>query len=61
MTEITAARAVFLAFFAALITLVYCLPRDYVLRGARDRRWWRDLRLWALVLVLIHAYVYWRF
>ncbi len=60
MTEIGWARTLFLVFFLLILVGVYLLPADYVFRGAPDRARWRDLRLWALALVIIHAFVYWR-
>jgi hypothetical protein len=59
MSEIAAARVLFLLFFGLIIVLVFLLPREYIFRGAPDRSRWRDLRYWTLGLVLIHAYVYW--
>lgn len=55
------ARTIFVSFFLLLLVGVFSLRRDYVFKGAPDRRLWRDLRLWAFVLVLVHVYVYWRF
>ena len=55
------AKTVFLAFFAVLVVAVFTLPRSYIYRGAPSRALWRDLRIWALLLVLLHAWVYWRF
>jgi hypothetical protein len=59
MDEITWARCLFLGFFGLLLAGVLWLPKEYIFRGAPDRARWRDLRLWAIVLVLIHIYVYW--
>jgi len=61
MNELSVARWIFLAFFGALLAGVWLLPRGYVLRGAPDRRAWRDLRLWTVALVAAHAVVYWCF
>ncbi len=55
------AKAVFLGLFLALAIVVMALPRSVVYRGASSRARWRDLRLWALLLIAVHAYVYWRF
>ena len=55
------AKSIFLGFFLLLIVAVYSLRPDYIYRGAPSRSRWRDLRLWALILVLLHAYVYWQF
>lgn len=59
MNEIIFARWLFIGFFLLLLLGVFLLPKDYIYRGACDRRLWRDLRLWAVVLVAIHVYVYW--
>ena len=55
------AKTIFLGFFLLLIVGVYSLPRNYIFRGSPTQSRWRDLRLWALLLVLLHAYVYWKF
>ena len=58
MDQTTVARGVFLAFFVLLLVLVLLLPKEYIFRGAPDHALWRDLRLWAVILVLIHVCVY---
>ena len=50
-----------MGFFLLLTVGVCSLREDYVFKGAPSRNRWRDLRLWALFLVLIHVYVYWTF
>jgi len=42
------ARWIFLALFMAIGVLVCLISSDYVFEGVAERRWWRDLRLWAL-------------
>jgi hypothetical protein len=37
---------------------VWVLRRDFVFRGAPDRHWWRDLRIWATVVVLPYIAIY---
>ena len=37
---------------------VWCLPRAFVYRGAPDNRWWRDLRIWATVVLLPYIGIY---
>ncbi len=58
MTELALARALFHGFFVLLLTGVFLLPREYIFRGAPDASSWRDLRFWALFLVLIHTLAY---
>ena len=60
-TQILIAKTVFLGFFGLLLVGVFLLPRSYIYRGAPSQARWRDLRLWALALVLLHAYVYWQY
>ena len=55
------AKTIFMGFFLLLIVGVFSLRQDYIFRGAPSRSRWRDLRFWALFLVLVHAYVYWQF
>ena len=55
------AKTVFMSFFLLLIVGVFSLRTDYIFKGAPSRSRWRDLRLWALFLVLVHVYVYWQF
>lgn len=59
MTEIGWAKLVYTALFAALILAAYTFSRENIYRGAPDAAAWRDLRLWAVALVLLHAVVYW--
>lgn len=46
------------AAFAVLLVLVWCVPRTSVLAGAPDRAPWRDLRIWATVLVCVQLLIY---
>lgn len=61
MTEIFTARIIFQAFFGLIVVGVLLQPRAYVYEGAPSQALWRDLRIWAMLLVLIHAIVYWVF
>ena len=47
--SIGAARNVFLVLFILIGILVLLIPNDYVYRGIEKRRWWLNLKLWALV------------
>ena len=44
--------------FAAAVIWVWTLRREFVFRGASDDRWWRDLRIWATLVVIPYAAVY---
>lgn len=52
---------IFLGFFTLIGLAALLVPRDYIYRGAPDRRLWRDLRWWAAGLVAVHIAVYWYF
>ena len=52
------ATACVLGLYGATIAWVWTLRRDYVFRGAPDRRPWRDLRIWATVVVMPYVAVY---
>jgi hypothetical protein len=47
--SIGAAKNVFLALFVLIGILVLLIPNDYVYKGVDKRRWWLNLKLWALV------------
>ena len=52
------AMACAIGLFAAAAIWVWCLKREFVFRGAPDRRWWRDLRIWATIVLLPYIGVY---
>lgn len=37
---------------------VWTLRKEYILIGAPDRRWWRDLRIWATLLLIPYVSIY---
>ena len=47
--SIGAAKNVFLVLFILIGILVLLIPNDYVYKGIEKRRWWLNLKLWALV------------
>ncbi len=47
--SIGAAKNVFLVLFILIGILVLLIPNDYVFKGVEKRRWWLNLKLWALV------------
>ena len=44
--------------FAVLIALIWALPRASILKDAPDGAGWRDLRIWATVLVCFQLGIY---
>ena len=55
------AKIIGTAFFLAVIVWALLRPRAYIFRGAPDGKAWRDLRLWALIVLLAQVAVYIRF
>ena len=47
--SIGAAKNVFLVLFILIGILVLLIPNDYVYKGIEKRRWWLNLKLWAMV------------
>ena len=45
-------------FFLAIAVWAWRRPRSYIYRGAPDDRRWRDLRVWASVLMVIQVLIY---
>ncbi|UCF16967.1 MAG: hypothetical protein JSW59_05805 [Phycisphaerales bacterium] len=43
------AKNVFLMLFVLIGVAVLLIPNDYVYKGIDKRRWWLNLKLWALV------------
>ena len=57
--SVETAKWVFLLLFIGIEILVAMIPAEYVFEGARHRRWWYDLRLWAIgVLAFIFITYY---
>jgi len=56
-----ASKNVFLILFVAIGILVLMLPKDYIYEGVEKRRWWHNLKLWAigdLVFIFITYYIF---
>ena len=59
--SIGAAKNVFLVLFVLIGLLVLLIPNDYVYKGIEKRRWWLNLKLWALVdlaFIFITYYIF---
>jgi hypothetical protein len=57
----TASKSVFLILFVVIGVLVLMLPKDYIYEGVKDRRWWHNLKLWAigdLVFIFVTYYIF---
>ncbi len=56
-----AAKNVFLVLFVLIGFLVLLIPNDYVYKGVKKRKWWFNLKLWALcdlVFIFITYYIF---
>ena len=53
-----AARWVTCGFLLLSIVGVMLLKRDYIFLGAREEKWYLDLRLWTVVFVLPYVLIY---
>jgi hypothetical protein len=58
---ISSAKIIIAFFYLILAFWVMRRPRSFVLEGAPTRRNWRDLRIWALVLIGIQIALYFIF
>ncbi len=44
--------------FAGMIFWVWKRPRAFIFTGAPDNRSWRDLRIWATILLVLQIIIY---
>jgi len=59
--SIDAAKNVFLVLFVLIGILVLLIPNDYVFQGVKKRKWWLNLKLWALgdlAFIFITYYIF---
>jgi len=59
--SVGAAKNVFLGLFVFIGILVLLIPNDYIFKGITKRRWWLNLKLWALgdlALIFITYYIF---
>ena len=45
-------------FFLSAIAWVLFRPKAYIYRGAPDKKAWRDLRVWAVVILVVQIIIY---
>jgi len=58
---IGASKNVFLVLFIMIGILVLLIPKDYIYEGIENRRWWHNLKLWAigdLAFIFITYYIF---
>lgn len=54
-------KNVFLVLFVLIAVLVLLIPKDYIYEGVENRRWWHNLKLWAigdLAFIFITYYIF---
>ncbi|MFZ2146977.1 MAG: hypothetical protein WAV28_07135 [Sedimentisphaerales bacterium] len=59
--SIGAAKNVFLALYVLIGVLVLLIPNDYIFQGMKKRKWWLNLKLWALgdlAFIFITYYIF---
>ncbi|HDM75713.1 MAG TPA: hypothetical protein ENG51_04495 [Deltaproteobacteria bacterium] len=44
--------------FLGMLIWAWFRPKAYIYQDAPDQRWWRDLRIWASLLMLIQIALY---
>ena len=52
------AMACAVGLFVVALIWTWALNRDFIFRGAPDDAWWRDLRIWATLVVIPYVTVY---
>ena len=59
--SIGAAKSVFLVLFVLIGVLVLLIPNDYIYQGVKKRKWWLNLKLWALADLALIFFTYYIF
>jgi hypothetical protein len=57
VSELWARIFIITAFFIPFIFSL-TMKKDYILKGSIDKKRWRDLKLWVLILVIIQTLIY---
>jgi hypothetical protein len=58
---VSAAKNIFLGLFVLIGIMVLLIPNDYIFKGVSKRKWWLNLKLWALgdlALIFITYYIF---
>jgi hypothetical protein len=51
-------KVIAVAFFVAIAVWAWRRPRSYIFQDAPDDHGWRDLRLWASLLMVVQTLLY---
>lgn len=52
------AMACAIGLFLVALLWTWLIKRDFIYRGSPDQAWWRDLRIWATLVVIPYITVY---
>ncbi len=52
---------VFVGALVLVLIWLIAIPRRLVGQGHQVPPWWRNVRIWAIVICLVQIWVYWRF
>ena len=55
------ARLALVILFVAILIFVWSLPNRYIFQGSPNRKWYRNLKLWATLQIAIYFYLYLHF
>ncbi len=47
--------------FGSMLVVAWFLPYDFIIKGAPNRKRWRDLRIWATLLTVVQCVIYYIF
>ena len=59
--SMSTSKNVFLVLSVVIGILVLLIPKDYIYEGVENRRWWHNLKLWAvgdLAFIFITYYIF---
>jgi hypothetical protein len=51
-------RLIILLIYSAILLAVWLIKSDYIYLGSPDRKWWRNLKLWATLAIGTQLLVY---
>ena len=54
------AKMIFLGLFILIAIIVLFIPNDYIFQGVekKDRHWWNNLKIWAIVVLASLFFTY---
>ncbi len=52
------ANNITIVLFFVLLIVLWSFPKVLVMGDAPDQRWWRDLRIWATLVIFVQLGIY---